>query len=301
MSGRGALYAAGAAMLYGSSYVATAIALRTFTPLGVAAWRGVLGTLALLAILALPPFAGARSSVLRGTAIGRLAALGLLGGAVFMLAMNAAVALVGATITAFGAGLYAVIAALLAIPILGERIDLRTFAALLVALLGTLLLSGLAPSPTTVAGIAIALLAAAAFGLFLVLSRRWSGRHRLAGPMVGLATQLTSAVVAFVGAAALAQPLLDGPIRPDAALAMAWLAIGPSAVASVLVVEGMARLEARHASAFLLLNPPTAAVLSLALLGQGLSAVQALGAIAILCAIGLASLRPVGRDPARGA
>lgn len=295
MNGRGAVYAALAAMLYGSSYVATAIALRSFSPLGVAAWRGLLGMLALAVILALPQSAAWRPAVLQRRTLLRLAVLGLTGGAIFMLAMNAAVALVGATITAFAAGLYAVIAALLAIPVLRERLDLRTLSALLVALLGTLLLSGLAPSVATVAGIGIALIAAASFGLFLVLSRRWSARHRLSGPMVGVATQLSSAVIAFGGALLLAQPLSNGPLRWDAALAMGWLAIGPSAAASILVVAGMARLEARHASAFLLLNPPTAAILSLFLLGQGLSLIQAIGAAAILGAIGMASWTPARR------
>ncbi len=292
MNGRGAAYAAGAAMLYGSSYVATAIALRSFSPLGVAVWRGVLGMLALFVILALPSSVALRPAGLQRAAVLRLAVLGLTGGAIFVLAMNAAVALVGATITAFAAGLYAVIAALLAIPVLRERLDLRTLAALLIALVGTLLLSGLQPTVATVEGIGIALLAAASFGLFLVLSRRWSGRYRLSGPVVGVGTQLTSAVVAFGGAALLAQPLSTGPMRLDAALAMGWLAIGPSALASILVVAGMARLQARHASAFLLLNPPTAAILSLVLLGQGLSPIQAVGAAAILGAIGMASWSP---------
>lgn len=298
---RGAAYASLAAMLYGSSYVATAIALRSFTPLSVAAWRGLLGAALLAALLLLPAMAIARPGRPGGPALLRLAILGVTGGAVFIVAMNAAVALAGATVTAFVAGLYAVLAALFAIPMLGERIERRTLVALLVALAGTALLAELRVSGDAVRGIGIALIAAVSFGLFLVLSRRWSTPYDLSGPVIGVATLGLSAVIAFAAMALIGEPPLPADPGADALLALAWLAAGPGAAAAVLVVAGMRQLEARHASVFLLLNPPTAAILSFALLGERLSGVQLVGGTCVLVAIAAASgLIRSGRAQAKG-
>lgn len=276
-------------MLYGSAYVVTAIALRSYTPFAAAAWRGILGSVILAGLLLLPVLAAQRPRGLTGAALVRLAVLGILGGGVFILALNGAVAAAGATVTAFVAGLYAVLAALFAIPILGERLDRRTLAALLAALLGTVLLSDLRPDRDTWVGIGIALIGAAAFALFLVLSRRWSAVHALSGPTIGIATMTIGAAVALAAIALSGEPLVPRQPRIDATASLAWLAAGPGAAASVLVVAGMRRLPARRASVFLLLNPPTAAVLSVLLLGQALSAIQLVGAVSVLVAIGVAS------------
>jgi len=69
-------------------------------------------------------------------------------------------------VTAFVAGLYSVLAAVLAIPLLKERLEIPTLVALIAALLGTLLLSDLELGDESVWGIGIALVAAMAFGLF---------------------------------------------------------------------------------------------------------------------------------------
>ncbi len=286
---RGAVYAAAAAIFYGSSYVATAIALRSFNPITVAAWRGLLAMVLLVAVLALPALAALRPGRMTAAALCRLCVLGLLHGAVFILAMNAAVDAAGATVTAFVAGLYAVLAALLAVPILGERIERRTLVALLVALFGTLLLGNLQLNERAATGIGLALVAAVAFGLFLVLSRRWSTAYRLSGPTVAVAAMTAGAVTGLAGAAITGSPLLPAAPRLDAWVAVAFLGVGPGAIAMVMVVASTRRLAARHASAFLLLNPPTAALLSLALLGEGLSVVQLIGGACILVAIAAAS------------
>lgn len=285
----GAMAAGAAAMLYGSAYVATAIALRSFGPIGVAVWRGALGAAVLGLLLSLPALASVRPRRLDRPAGLRLLVLGLVGGGLFILAMNAAVAAAGATVTAFVAGLYAVVAALLAIPLLGERLETRTLVALLAALGGTVLLSNLELTPDTVRGIAIALGAAGAFGLFLVLSRKWGARYGLSGPTVGLATLTMSALVAATVLPFTGERLLPDNPRPEALLALGWLAVGPGAAASVLIVLGMRQLEARRASVFLLLNPPTAAVLALVLLGQGLTPLQLVGGACVLAAIAVAS------------
>jgi probable blue pigment (indigoidine) exporter len=296
MEPRGAIAAAATAMLYGSAYVATAIALEGFTPVGLAVWRGAIAALLVGILLSTPILRGHRPRSLGGAALVRLGVIGLIGGGLFILAMNAAVAASGATITAFVAGLYAVLAAVLAVPLLGERLEARTFVALGAALAGTVLLSGIGGGSADAGGIALGLVAAAAFGTFLVLSRRWSAPHGLTSPTVALSTLSISTLVALGVAAASGDPLLRPDPPADSLVALGWLAAGPGAAASVLVVIGMRRLPARYASAFLLLNPPTAALLGFVLLGETLDGVQLVGAALVLVAIAAAS----GAVPARG-
>jgi probable blue pigment (indigoidine) exporter len=285
----GAGAAALAAVMYGSSYVATAFALRSFSPLGVAATRGTLGVIAVALVLTLPIAPSVRQLRLTRAAAWRLTVLAALGGPAFIVAMSLAVSSAGATITAFVAGLYAVLAAAFAIPILRERPEPSTALALLMALAGTALLGELRVDGSVAPGIGIGLVAACLFGLFLVLSRRWSGPYRLPGPVVAAATLALTAL--SVGALLLVrgEPPLAHDLRPDAAAAIVWLAIGPGALAAVLIVTGMRRIPARRASALLLLNPPTATLGAWLLLGERLTALQLVGGLLVLVAIAAAS------------
>jgi drug/metabolite transporter (DMT)-like permease len=285
----GALAAATAGILYGTAYVAIAVALDGFTPVGIAVVRGVLGGVALLVLLVVPGLAEQRPSRIGLAGIGRLAILGVFGGGIFILALNEAVALSGATVTAFVAGLYAVVAAAVAVPVLGERLHSSTVLALIAALVGTALLSGLLGGQGSSAGIGMALVAAGSFGMFLVLSRRWSAPFRLSGVTIALASLGVAAVVAVLIALASGDAVVRQPLETSAALAMIWIALGPGAAAAVLVVLGMQRLPAQRASLLLLLNPPTATALAFVVLGERLDAVEIAGALLILVSIGVAS------------
>lgn len=293
----GAVAAAISAMLYGSSYVATALALRAFTPLGAGALRGLLGGLLLGALLLLPAAVAHRPGGLTTGALARLAVLGALAGPIFVIGMNTAVALAGATITAFVAGLYAVLVAALGVPLLGERLERATVAWLGLALAGTALLGDLRPAPDLAAGIMVALGAAVAFALFLVLTRRWSQRYRLPGAMVSLVAQAEMGIGLGIVMPWSGDPGVAAPLSAEAVAAVAWLAAGPGALAAVLVVIGMRRLPARRASAFLLLNPPTAALGGWLLLGERLTATQLVGAGLVLVAIAGASGLVAARRP----
>jgi drug/metabolite transporter (DMT)-like permease len=287
VAGRSAAAAAG--VLYGSAYVAISVALDGFTPVGVAVVRGALGATVLVAAMSLPGLAKQRPARMEAAALARLGLIALFGGGIFVLAMNAAVALSGATVTAFVAGLYAVVAAVLGIPLLGERLKVQTVLALLAALAGTLLLSDLLTGAGSSGGIGMALVAAASFGLFLVLSRRWSVPFGLSGLTIGLASLAASGVVAIAVAVVVGDRIAREAVPLDAAIAAAWVAVGPGAAASVLVVIGMRRLPAPQASLMLLLNPPTAAVLAYVVLGERLDGLRLAGAALILAAIGVAS------------
>jgi len=286
---RGSAYAALTAIGYGSAYVATAFALHSFAPLAAAAWRGTLAAVGLAAVLLLVPSRLGITvwpSVMDRPRAIRLVALSLLGGPVFYAFMNLAVASVGPTISAFVAGLYAILGALLAPVLLGERLRVSAVAAFVVALCGTAVLSNVGLAVGRPAGVGWALAAAVSFALFLVLARRWSAPYGLPGPLIALGNAIATSVV--LGSALLVMApasMLPTHVRLDAALALGWLAV-VAAVGQLLAVMAVRLIPAERSSAFLLLNPPTAAVLAWLLLGAAPTPFQAAGGGLVL--IGMA-------------
>jgi drug/metabolite transporter (DMT)-like permease len=287
----GALLAAGAAVLFGTAYVATGLALHSFTPVAVALWRGLGATLVLLLVLGLRrgTTMAALRRLRRRDAL-RLVVLGLLAGPLFLVGMNLAVAATGATIAAFVAGLYAVLAAVMAPVLLRERLGARALAGFVVALAGTGLLAELDLTSGAAAGIAAGLAAAVIYALYLVLSRRWAAGGRLPGDLVSFS------VFAMIGAVLLPFELAVDPgailpasPTPEALLALAWLVVAPSAIANLMIQASVRRVPARRTSAFLLLNPIAAAVSAAVLLGERLSTPQVAGALLVLVGIAVSS------------
>ena len=111
-----------AAIVFGAAYPVTAVALRSFQPLALAALTGTLALAVIAPLAVVGPLSRPRDWVLTRRQAGQLAVLGLLGGVAFAAAMNVAVGLAGPTITSFVATLYAVLATLFAVPLLSERI-----------------------------------------------------------------------------------------------------------------------------------------------------------------------------------
>jgi DME family drug/metabolite transporter len=267
----------------------------------VGAWRGLIATLIVGGLVARGGLTGraALAGIDRAGWL-RLVVLGTLGGPVFVVAMNVAVGASGATIAAFVAGLYAVLAALFGPAILGERLGMSAVAAFVIALCGTALLAGLGTGPATTTGlgdgIGAGLVAATSFALYLVLSRRWARSLRPPGAVVALAVFAATAIVLAPATLLVAgDGLLPAPSDPDlavAVLAVAWLAIGPSVAAQLLLMAGVRRLPARRSSAFLLLNPVTAAILAALFLGERLSSTRVAGAALVLTGMAVASGLP---------
>lgn len=302
---RAELYAALAAIAFGSAYVATAFALRSFDPLPVAIYRGLLAAIVVATMLAVsrrrsvPRPAGeppARPSrLVRAIHAGLIAAFG---GPIFIGAMNLAVAEVGATIASFVAGLYAVLAALIAPVLLREPLRATALAGFLAALVGTALLAELDPAGPTLVGIGWGLGAAVSFALFLVLTRKWSGPDGL--DAIALVLVTTTATTVVLGAIVLASN--PGSLQPrtiviEAVLGVTWLAF-VAAAGQALAITAVRLLSASRSSAFLLLNPIAAAILSLLLLGEQLTALQGLGGLLVLAGIAAATIRrdriPIG-------
>ena len=288
--------AVGAAVVYGAAYPATAIALRSFSPLAVA---GLANTIALvivvvLAVVGLIP----RTSPERLTTprVTRLLVLAAFGGLMFIAATNIAVAISGPTITGFVAPLYAVFATVFAVPLLGERVRPAVLVAFVLAFAGTALLAGTTPAGIPIAGALIAFLSAAMFGLYIVLARRWSVPYHLDGTLVTIANLIGRGPILLVIALS-TNPAGVLPASPDptAILAVLFVAVGSSSSGNLLLMASVRRVPAARTGGALLLTPLASAVIAAVLLGDHLTPGGLVGATLILVAMALAAglLRPV--------
>lgn len=301
---RGELFAALAAMGFGSAYVATSFALQAFEPVPAAVWRSFLASVGVGIVVVVRGRRGSSAGI-RASAVEahpdpaaraiRLLVLATLAGPLFLASMNLAVAHVGAAIAAFVAGLYAVLAAVIAPVLLPERLTPRVLAGFVLALGGTALLAELDPNRTDVAGMGWGILAAVSFALYLVLARRWSTAYRLDGLTVALANVVLAALV--LGAFVLAVDpgsLMPSGLTGESIVAIGWLSV-VAALGPILMVASVRLIAAARSAAFLLLNPITATVLAVVLLAERPSPLQLAGGLLVLLGIAAATI------PGRGA
>ncbi len=295
--------AAGAAIVYGAAYPATAVALRSFSPLAVAGLSctlalGIVIVLAAAGVLPRPGVDG-----LTRPRLVRLTVLALLGGVLFIVGVNIAVAISGPTITGFVAPLYAVFGTLFAVPLLGERVRASTVVAFGFAFAGTAFLAGTVPTGAPAAGVLLALASASMFGLYVVLARRWGARYRLDGTLVTIANLIGRGPILLVAAFAI-DPARVVPANPDpgAILALLTIVFGSSTTGNLLLISSVRRVTAGRASAALLLTPVASAVIAAVVLGDRLTPIGVLGAAMILAgmavASGLLSWRRAATSPA---
>ncbi|HEV3484906.1 MAG TPA: DMT family transporter, partial [Vicinamibacterales bacterium] len=294
--------AMGAAILYGTSWVATGIALDGFSPFALAFWRSIVTVALLVPVIAWltrrgrEPEASAARPARSGWLL-RLIVLGLLGGAGFGIGMNVSIMLTGAAITAFIAGAYPVLAAAGAPLLLREPVRLVAVVGLALAFVGTLLIAGFDIGGVRLDGALVAGATAVGTALFMLLSRRWQR------PWGIRPTQITLSNFALLGVAGIVLTVLTGdalvmPGAPAGAwLSVLWLGVMAGAVATILLAESHRRLPTSEGSAYLMLNPLTAAVLAVPVLGEVLTPIQLAGAALVLAGIGLATgtFRLLGR------
>jgi drug/metabolite transporter, DME family len=288
---RAALAAAAvAAVLFGSGFAATSIALRSFDPVAAAFWRATVGAIPLAPIVlfrsrASDPTTGQVRLPVRARAW-RSVVLGL-GGPIFLAGMSLAVAELGAAVTAFVVGLYAIFAALLSRPLLGERVPRATLAGLIAALLGTTLLVELDLTPRAI-GVATALGSAVAYSAYIVLGRRWSRPWVLPPELISLTTVLLTTVgLAAWLAATNAAAFVPSAVRPEELAAIGWLG-AVLVLGQSLLMASLRRVDARRSAGMLLLNPVSATVFAAILVGERLGPAQLAGGALVLAGIGVA-------------
>jgi probable blue pigment (indigoidine) exporter len=248
---------------WGLTYIVTTELLPPGRPLLAATLRALPAGLAMAAATRRRP---------SGSWWWKAAVLGVLNiGAFFVLLFIAAYRLPGGVAATLGS-IQPLIAAGLAVVLLGERFRRSTGAALLV-------LRSNAALDTV--GVLAGLAGAAAMATGVVLTKRW-------GRPVSLAAFTSWQLVA--GGALLTPVMLvvEGPppaLTAGHALGFAWLATGGAAVSYSLWFRGVARLSVAQVSVLGLISPIVATIAGVVVLGQTLTATQVVGAGCVLAAI----------------
>jgi O-acetylserine/cysteine efflux transporter len=280
------------AILWGSAFPVTRVLLGEMPPLGAAAWRTLLAAGCVTVFAALRGEFGQLRPAPEDR--GRLAVMAVLGGALFLIAMNVAIFLTGASITSFVTGTYPLLAVVVAAFLLGEPLGRRVLGALLVAGLGLVLLARPGGAHVEVLGVVVALGAALSFALYLGLARLWADPIRLPTLTVAFWLLVSSVLVS----SALQLVVDPGALLPHLSLkgwaALLWLALPASALPHVLVISTLRRMPASRAAPFLLLMPISGTLIAAALLGERLDQIQLAGAGLILLGIAVATLRARG-------
>ncbi|MFE6224231.1 MULTISPECIES: EamA family transporter [unclassified Streptomyces] len=297
--GRSLVYLVVAGIAWGTAGAAGSLVFRNsdMGPLALSFWRCAGGLLLLLAVPALRLLRRrpARAAVAaagavvesRRTRLVRIVGTGC-GLAVFQTAYFAAVEATGlavGTVVTLGAG--PVLIAVGARVTMGERLGLGGLAAVTGALAGlAVLVLGGGGAEVRLAGVGYAVLSAAGFAALTLLTR-WLGRTG-----GGAAGSLASTAWTFGVSALVVLPLAvaEGllPHTEDVVrllLLLLYVAAIPTALAYALYFAGAAVVRAATVSVIMLLEPVSAALLAVTLLGEELTATTVLGTVLLLAAV----------------
>ncbi|MFE8941436.1 DMT family transporter [Streptomyces sp. NPDC007872] len=288
--GRSLCYLIVAGIAWGTAGAAASLVFRVsdMGPLALSFWRCAGGLVLLLGALAL------RSRRASGTAVEeprRRRAVRILGTGVgltvFQSAYFAAVEATGlavGTVVTLGSG--PVLIALGARLTLGERLGRGGTAAVAGALAGlVVLVLGGGDAEVRPVGVVLAVVSAAGYAAITLLTRRL-------GRAGGGADALTTTTWAFaIGAAGLLPAALAEGLVPHTGepvgvlLLLGYVAAVPTALAYALYFAGAAVVRAATVSVIMLLEPVSAALIAVSLLGERLTAAIVLGTLLLLAAV----------------
>jgi drug/metabolite transporter (DMT)-like permease len=183
-----------------------------------------------------------------------------------------------AGLTALVTGLHPVLTAVLAIPILGERVSPRQWAGIAIGFVGVALV--LWPAVSRVDAVPLPALGAAVFAtVAFTLANIWQKRSR---PAMDLRV---NAAIQFIGALVVTTPIVflfeSRRFDHTPALwgAMAWAVLVISVGAISLLLYLLKRGEASRVAPLLYLAPPAAAIVAVPLFGETFQPVQIAGTI----------------------
>ncbi|WP_309052511.1 EamA family transporter [Streptomyces sp.] len=288
-TGRSLLYLIVAGIAWGTAGAAASLIFRAgdMGPLALSFWRCAGGLVLLLGALALRPrrAAGGTPEPRRRRLV-RVLGTGL-GLTVFQSAYFAAVQATGlavATVVTLGAG--PVLIAAGARLTLGERLGAGGLAAVTGALAGlAVLVLGGGEAEVRPYGVLLAVVSAAGYAAITLLTR-WLGRD--GGGTDALSTTTWAFAVGAVGLLPLAAaeglvPHTGEPVRT--LLLLLYVAAVPTALAYALYFAGAAVVRSATVSVIMLLEPVSAAVMAVTLLGERLTAATVLGTVLLLAAV----------------
>jgi DME family drug/metabolite transporter len=291
--GRSLFYLAVAGIAWGTAGAAGSLVYRIsdLGPIALSFWRCAGGLVLLLGTLAVRSPRSRTRTATPSVEPGRRKLLRIVGTGVcftlFQTSYFVAVQSTGlavATVVTLGAG--PVIIALGARLTLGERLGGGGVVAVTGALAGlAVLVLGGDATDVRPAGIAFAVLSGAGYAAMTLLTR-WLGRTG------GGADSLSTTTWAFaVGALALlplaaAEGLLPHTVEPSEVVwLLVYVAAVPTALAYALYFAGAAVVRAATVSVIMLLEPVSAAVIAVALLGERLTAATVVGTLLLLAAV----------------
>jgi drug/metabolite transporter (DMT)-like permease len=286
----------GMAVCFGGTWVAGAVAVDGAPPFAIAAIRFGIASILLfawarLARRPLTPLRRRDLPLVMGLGLTAIAGYNWL----FLTGLTLAPASDGAIIAP---GLAPVFTAVLAGALLGERLGVRGFVGLGVAVLGLLLVVGPAGGADgqRLLGDLMFLAGAACWGVYSVLSRIASRRFSPVSTTV-YGTAFGTAVL--LPLAVLEGGLGDLPSAPIESLAgIGYLAVFGTVGAFLLFNLGVARIGAARASAFALLVPVIGVLSSVALLGERLGPLTVVGGVVVLIGLWLVEHRGTAPQPA---
>jgi drug/metabolite transporter (DMT)-like permease len=258
-------------LLWSSSFIASRVGLRGLSPLLFVAVRMVFAATVLLGVMLV-----LRRSwrVLSGRWM-HCAVAGVLTNSVLLMTAHVAMVHIGAAPIALIQTLNPLLTALLAWPLLGERLRPLQWFGLVLGATGVVLIVGLAAARSHVELDGLLLTAAGVVGL--CGGTLYFGRFCRGVPILpGTTVQFLAAAVACVAAMALFEtPHADW--TPQTMAAVLWNAVAVSLGGMALYYLMLARGTAARATANFYLVPGTAALLAWALLGEALSSLAILG------------------------
>lgn len=286
--GRGLLYLVFAGVAWGTAGGAAALVFDAsdLGPLALSFWRCVGGLALLLAARALRRRPAHRPAEPRSRRAARVLGNGV-GLAVFQSAYFAAVDSTGlavATVVTLGAG--PVLIAVGARLALGERIGGAGLTAVAGALAGlSVLVLGNGGGAVRPAGVLLALLSAAGYAGITLLTRRLGRDGESADPLATTAWAFAVASVLLLPLAG-AEGMVAHTVEPvRVAVLLAYVAAVPTALAYALYFAGAAVVRSATVSVIMLLEPVSAAMLAVAVLGERLTAATVLGTSLLLVAV----------------
>ncbi|MFH8222253.1 DMT family transporter [Streptomyces sp. NPDC018057] len=286
--GRGLLYLIVAGAAWGTAGAAASLVYRAsdMGPAALSFWRCAAGVVLLLGVRLLRPRARPAAPVGRRVVLLRAGATGF-GLAVFQTAYFAAVSATGlavATVVTLGAG--PVFIALGARLTLGERLGRSGAAAVAGALAGlAVLVLGSGGATVRPWGVLLALASAAGYSGMTLLTRHWGrdGGADHSATTVGAFAVATLCVLPL----AAAEGLVPHTVEPVRLLwLLAYIGTVPTALAYALYFAGAAVVRSATVSVIMLLEPVSAAVLAVVLLGERLTAATLVGTALMLGSVG---------------
>ncbi|MCY4072931.1 MAG: EamA family transporter [Chloroflexi bacterium] len=266
---RGTFYGITAASIWGGMYVVSDVVLTVIPPFTLLSLRILLGLLALWPLFRRAGLSLPAPRVLRELLIVGIIGLGLSLGTQF-LGTDLSTAINGALVTSASPAFVVLFALLL----LKEKLSPRRAVALVLAGAGLLVIldpTGANFGEETFLGDVFLAISALTWGLYSVLVRRVSLRHRphtltitIVGLLGGLALSLPASIVELS-----TKPI--GPLDAGALLGVAYLGIVSTAIALLLWNRAFALVPATVASLFFFAQPVSGALLAALFLGQTLT------------------------------